>query len=52
MTEPKQPEEEEVERTDPRWWDVLPGDYNELSRERAGERADAEAERRRREFYG
>ena len=31
------------------WWDALPGDYNELTRELDGERADAEAERHQRE---
>jgi hypothetical protein len=34
------------------WWDVLPGDYNELTRERDGYRADAEAERRRSDLWG
>jgi len=35
-----------------RWWDVLPGDYNELTRELDGYRADAEAERRRQDLWG
>ena len=34
------------------WWNVLPGDYNELTRELDGYRADAEAERRQREQWG
>ena len=34
------------------WWDVLPGDYNELTRERDGYREDAIAEQRERERWG
>jgi len=34
------------------WWDVLPGDYNELTRERDGYREDAIAEQHERERWG
>jgi len=34
------------------WWDALPGDYNELTRERDGYREDAIAEQRQREQWG
>jgi len=34
------------------WWDVLPGDYNELSREHDGYREDAIAEQHEREQWG
>ena len=34
------------------WWDALPGDYNELTRERDAYREDAIAEQRRRDLWG
>ena len=34
------------------WWDILPGDYNELTRERDGYREDAIAEQRQHEQWG
>ena len=34
------------------WWDVLPGDYNELTRERDGAEADAIAEQHERDRLG
>jgi hypothetical protein len=34
------------------WWDVLPGDYNELTRERDGADADAIAEQHERDRLG
>ena len=58
-TDPQETEEvdtevevEVVKQPNPRWWDVLPGDYNELTRELDGYRSDAEAERRRRDLWG
>ena len=34
------------------WWDVLPGDYNELTRELDGAEADAIAEQHERDRLG
>ena len=45
-------EVEVVKQPNPRWWDVLPGDFNELTRELDGYRADAEADRRRQDLWG
>ena len=44
--------EEEKRSERGQWWDILPGDYNELTRERDGVRADAEADRRRQDLWG